>query len=232
MEGDQLSRHGRLAAPLGFVLLLAACADEAEDTARAIAAAPPARVEAGAAPAAQPRRPMSPIERARARRFAEGYAAYQGGDYAAAFEAWRELAGKGDLAAMRNVGQLYRLGQGVERDPAEAARWFERAAELGLANAQANLGALYLAGDGVTQDSKRAALWFARAAHQGHVVSQYELALLFETGRGVDRNPDIAQALMKAAAEAGYGPARAYLGLGADTAPPAPREPMEVPPQP
>lgn len=217
----------------GFgVLLLAACADEAEDTARAIVAAAPARSAAEAAAGPAPRRAMSPIERERARRFAEGYVAYQGGDYPTALEIWRDLADKGDLAAMRNVGQLYRLGQGVERDTTVAARWFERAADLGLANAQANLGALYLAGDGVEQDFRVAARWFARAAHQGHIVSQYELALLFEEGRGVERDPKIAQALIKAAADAGYGPARAKLGLDAGPAGPPPQAPMELPPQP
>lgn len=120
----------------------------------------------------------------------------------------------------------------MERDAGQAARWFERAADLGLANAQANLGALYLAGDGVEQDPKQAARWFARAAHQGHVVSQYELALLFEEGKGVERNPRIAQALLKAAADAGYGPARTRLGLD-PAAVPTGREPsMEMPPQP
>ncbi len=223
----------RFAAALGL-LLLAGCADEAEEIAEGLIAAPPppGQREALAAAGPAPRRPMSPIERERARHFAEGYAAYQGGDYGRALAIWRELADKGDLAAMRNVGQLYRLGQGVERDAGQAARWFERAADLGLANAQANLGALYLAGDGVEQDPKQAARWFARAAHQGHVVSQYELALLFEEGKGVERNPRIAQALLKAAADAGYGPARTRLGLD-PAAVPTGREPsMEMPPQP
>ena len=43
-------------------------------------------------------------------------------------------------------------GTGVERDPAQAASWFARAAERGMVTAQTKLAQLYLAGDGVPAD--------------------------------------------------------------------------------
>jgi TPR repeat protein len=37
---------------------------------------------------------------------------------------------------LNNLGQAYNLGNGVEKDTAEAARWWQKAAEQGLAKAQ------------------------------------------------------------------------------------------------
>lgn len=55
------------------------------------------------------------------------------------------------------------LGQ---KSPAEAAKWFGRAAEQGIASAQFNLGILYKRGEGVAQNDKQAFFWFQSAAEQ------------------------------------------------------------------
>jgi len=47
------------------------------------------------------------------------------------------------------------LGQ---KSPAEAAKWFGRTAEQGIASAQFNLGVLYKRGEGVAQNDKQAFL--------------------------------------------------------------------------
>ena len=64
--------------------------------------------------------------------FQRGLAAYDRGDYTAARAFWQPLADNYDLAALRNIGHLYRLGQGVARDGAKAVRYYTRAAELGF----------------------------------------------------------------------------------------------------
>src|SRR5215469_9598956 len=46
----------------------------------------------------------------------------------------------------------------------EAARWYRKAAEQGLALAQVGLGELYRTGQGVPQDYAQAVAWFERAA--------------------------------------------------------------------
>ena len=51
-------------------------------------------------------------------------------------------------------------------DPAEAARWFRRAADQGDAAAQQNLGVMYANGDGVPQDFVAAHMWLSVAAAQ------------------------------------------------------------------
>jgi TPR repeat protein len=99
--------------------------------------------------------------------FAQGLAAYDGGDYRTAFEAWRALAEAGDAEAQTALAGLYFAGQGAPEDPAEALRWYRRAAEQCDAVAQQNLGDLLSRGQGVTRDLVRAYLWLSLAAEQG-----------------------------------------------------------------
>ena len=99
--------------------------------------------------------------------FADGLAAYDGGDYASALTEWRTLADEGDAEAQTAIAGLYRYGQGVERDDMEAARWYLRAAEQGEVNAQLNLGEMYAGGLGMPRDPVQAYLWLSLAATQG-----------------------------------------------------------------
>jgi TPR repeat protein len=136
--------------------------------------------------------------------FAAGVAAYEAGDFAAAFEQWLPEAEAGNDAAQRNIGLLYQSGRGVTADPGQAVFWYQKAAEAGNARAQANLGNLYLSGDGVPQDYGVAANWFELAARQGHVVSQFNLGLMYENGLGVEANRLRALEWYAMAAESGH----------------------------
>ena len=136
--------------------------------------------------------------------FEAAVVAYEAGDYVAARQAWLALASRGDPAAERNIGHLYRNGLGVPQDFGKAAEWYRRAAEKGLARAQANLGNMYLRGQGVPQDPVEATAWFERAARQGHVISQYNLGLLYETGLGVAADEALALGWYYLAAKAGH----------------------------
>jgi len=99
--------------------------------------------------------------------FAEGFAAYDRGDYAAALREWRPLAERGDATAQYNLGFMYDNGQGVPQDYAEAVKWYRKAAEQGHARAQYNLGQMYEEGNGVAEDLVQADLWFGLAAENG-----------------------------------------------------------------
>ncbi len=125
--------------------------------------------------------------------FAAGAAAYDDGNYVVAMREWLPLAEAGDVAAMRNVGHLYRMGRGTVPDPEKAARWYRRAAERGFDRAMVNLAALYLAGQGVSQSDREAAIWLARAADAGNDVAAFNLGMLYEIGRGVPLDPAAAQ---------------------------------------
>ena len=47
---------------------------------------------------------------------------------------------------------MYFKGRGVSRDYNEAAKWYNKAAEQGVAYAQNNLGSMYYDGRGVSRD--------------------------------------------------------------------------------
>ena len=60
--------------------------------------------------------------------FEDGAAAYQRGDYEAAYLRWHSIAELGDRNAQYNIARLYYQGKGVPQDFGEAARWYRRAA--------------------------------------------------------------------------------------------------------
>ncbi|MGH7316325.1 MAG: tetratricopeptide repeat protein, partial [Candidatus Rokuibacteriota bacterium] len=66
--------------------------------------------------------------------------------------------------AQYQLGLRYANGDGVERDYAEAVKWYRRAAEQGVAFAQFNLGVRYANGQGVERDPVQAYHWFGVAA--------------------------------------------------------------------
>ena len=51
---------------------------------------------------------------------------------------------------------MYGKGQGVKQNYKEAVKWYQVAAEQGLAQAQHNLGVMYSKGEGVPRDDKEA----------------------------------------------------------------------------
>lgn len=118
----------------------------------------------------------------------DGMEAYQEKDYLKAIQVWRPLAQAGDAAAQYRLGVMYAEGRGVAPNDAEAALWFERAAEQGEPMAQYNLGASYAEGTGVRKDLATAAKWFRRAADQGIALAQLNLGLLYANGVGVPQD--------------------------------------------
>jgi hypothetical protein len=67
---------------------------------------------------------------------------------------------------MLRLGMLYEAGRGVERDYAEARRWYEKAAGLGDWPAMMSLGRLYDRGLGVPKDAAQARAWYQKAESQ------------------------------------------------------------------
>ncbi len=78
----------------------------------------------------------------------------------------RALAEQGDANAQFVLGTMYRDGQGVAQNYAEALRWWGNAAELGVVDAQFALGNLYAGGAGIAPDDIQAYMWYDIAALQ------------------------------------------------------------------
>ncbi|MCM1047162.1 MAG: sel1 repeat family protein [Clostridiales bacterium] len=80
----------------------------------------------------------------------------------------KAYAEQGNAEAQYYLGLMYDDGKGVERNPTQAAQWYEKAAKQGIAAAQSNLGAMYETGDGVKTDLALAKKWYSLAAGQGY----------------------------------------------------------------
>ena len=94
------------------------------------------------------------------------------------FTRWWKLVhdrspGRHTPPALFNLGYSYDIGEGVEEDHVEAAKWFRKAAEAGDAKGQYSLGLMYDTGKGVEQDFSKALKCFQLAGAQG-----FEHALL------------------------------------------------------
>lgn len=151
--------------------------------------------------------------------FQQGIAAYEKSDFARAAKLWEPLADEGEVEAMRNLAQLYRLGLGVRKNNRKAFALYKAAADKGLVEAQVNTAFLYLTGEGVDKDPKEAALWFARAADQGDALAQFNLGLMYEKGVGVEQDRELARELYQLAGNQGQVRALARLDALEDSDP-------------
>lgn len=104
----------------------------------------------------------------------------------------RCAAGRGHAKAQNILGGRYELGKGVEKNLAEAIKWYRKAAQLGDAGAQFNLGYRFVFGDAAEKNFAEAAMWLRKAAEQGLGVAQNGLGWCYVYGNGVIR--DIAEA--------------------------------------
>ena len=86
------------------------------------------------------------------------------GDYTKAVKLYKLLAEEGVIEAQHNLGVMYRLGQGVEQNYNEAAKWLTIAAGQGAAESQTALGCLYLE----VQNYNKGIIWLELAAAQGY----------------------------------------------------------------
>jgi localization factor PodJL len=102
--------------------------------------------------------------------------------------ALRTAALSGSPAAEYEIAIRYSEGRGIPVNLEEAAHWFERAADHGLAPAQYRLGSLYEKGQGVKKDLEKARTLYTAAADKGNAKAMHNLAVLH--AEGIDGKPD------------------------------------------
>ena len=105
--------------------------------------------------------------------------ALKSGDSETAFKIWLPFAERGNSAIQWNVGALYYVGKGVDKDIDKALYWYEKSAEKGYHAGQHSLGQMYQDGTGVTQDIDKAVYWYKKAAKQGNKQALEMLDELF-----------------------------------------------------
>ncbi|KAH7036087.1 hypothetical protein BKA57DRAFT_540220 [Linnemannia elongata] len=103
-------------------------------------------------------------------------------------------ATSGDNTSQVKLGNIYRIGDGIERDYDAAHYWYLEAAKQGDASAQFNLGDLFRLGLGVeyslgvTRDYSVAMERYRKAAHQGYALAQCSIGDLYAFGLGVSQD--------------------------------------------
>jgi TPR repeat protein len=129
------------------------------------------------------------------------------------FEHVSTLANGGNLGAELVLGLDYLNGTGVAKNPTQAARWLQLAAEGGEPVGQYWFATLYDRGIGVPANAALAFHWYQTAAIQGNRRAIYDLAVAYAVGRGT--KPDMTKAAQwfRSAAQLGSIDAQYNLGV-------------------
>ncbi len=90
------------------------------------------------------------------------------GNYTTALKLLKPLAQQGNPEAQCVVANIYHLGLGVDKNGAEAVKWYLKSAQQGYGVASNNLAGIYSIGDcGVPVNQKEAAKWNKISKEQG-----------------------------------------------------------------
>ena len=106
------------------------------------------------------------------------------------FSELKALAKQGDSESQYKLGLMYQDGDEIPEDTAEAAKWFQLAAEQSFALAQFKMGIMHFTGSGVPQDDAEAVRWLRLAAEQDLGPAQISLSSMYRKGRGVPQDDD------------------------------------------
>jgi TPR repeat protein len=140
--------------------------------------------------------------------FALGRAYAANGQMQEAVVAFRKAIDKGSTAAMIELGVLYGLGQGVQKDTAQASKLFEKAAAAGDPRGNTNLAAL---SGGGSAPADRGLL--TKAADSGSAEAQYQLGVMYANGIGGPQDDFAARALFEKAAAQNHSGALLAMGV-------------------
>lgn len=128
---------------------------------------------------------------------------------AARLGALKQAARSGDAEAAYRLGRSYKFGDLAPLDAAEAERWFEKAARLGLPQGEAEYG-LTLFQNG---KQREAVAWLRKAAERGDRRAQYALGTILFNGTAAPQDVAQARAWMERAARAGLPAAAEALAV-------------------
>jgi TPR repeat protein len=131
----------------------------------------------------------------------EGITAYQQQDYQAALNAWNSAAQQGDADAEYNLGQLYRLGQGVKISYPAAQSYYLKAAKKNHPLAQLNLGTMYYSGKLGPDQEENAFYWLHKAAKNDNALAQWMIGIMLFNGQGVSQDSIAAYSWLTLASE-------------------------------
>ena len=131
----------------------------------------------------------------------------------------RSLAEGGDPTAQTNLGEMYDVGWGVQRNATQAVSLYQKGAAKGYCRAQFLLATMYQTGSGVPPNATTASEWSKQAAlsclapaTRSLASAQASLGVLYAEGVGVAKDITQAVAWLSKAAKQGFAPAQTDLG--------------------
>lgn len=93
-----------------------------------------------------------------------------------------KAAAEGDPIALFEIAARYTEGRGFDIDLAQAAIWYQHAADKGFVPALYRLGNLYEKGTGVPRSIEKATQLYEEAAAKGNASAMHNLAVLYASG--------------------------------------------------
>jgi TPR repeat protein len=112
-----------------------------------------------------------------------------------------------------HMGEQYKDGKGVNKNPVKAVFYYRKAAEHGYAAVQRELGICYLDGIGIEKDSNKAMFWIKKAVEQGFAPAQRTLGYCYSEGMGTEKDYVKAVKLFVEAIKQGDSEAMNNLGV-------------------
>jgi Caspase domain/Sel1 repeat len=92
------------------------------------------------------------------------YVAYDRANFSTSLQVWKPQAEQGDPQAQVYVGEIFEKGLGTTPDLAQAAMWYQKAADQGYSRGLADLAYLYEKGLGVPKDPVKALNLYRQSA--------------------------------------------------------------------
>ena len=132
-----------------------------------------------------------------------GVSLYEAQEYAPAELCFKEAAELFHPAAQYWYARCLEWGLGVSANADEAFTWYERAAQLGDAQAQCRLGDACRKGERGEPDVQAAFGWYRRAAEQGYAPAMEYVGGMLINGDGVEKNETAGAEWLKRSAESG-----------------------------
>ncbi len=111
--------------------------------------------------------------------FLTGEQSYIVKDYTTALVHYKKAAAVGFARAMTRIGIMNEFGFGIEKNPAEARRWYERSAEKGNGYGQYWLGRSYFHGSGGAENIEQAQQLFLQAASKNIILAMNGLGDIY-----------------------------------------------------
>lgn len=109
------------------------------------------------------------------------------------------------VEATLTLAKVYLRGMGTPKNPADANKWYGKAAEIGFIPAKNTLGMAAMSAFGGPRDVRKAVGYFKEAAEAGYAPAQFNLAKVYYSGDdGVPQDFKLAGAWFNAAAKSGH----------------------------